>query len=252
MCDRTSFLYKLKRGLSNPSRIIPYYRHSFRNRKLAAESRDFIQYYARVVDYNAAYVSPDLAVGSSSREHWMEIGKFQFDYLVGHGLKPHHRFLDVGCGNLRLGSMLIAYLNPNCYVGVDISPRIVCAALRTIEECNLQRQCPYIYLLGETSYQFLPESHFDHVHAHSVFTHLPLSEIEKVLRETRRVMKPGACFDFTYNPSNKIGNFLREDFYYPTETMMQLAKCRGFEPAHMQDWHYSQDKIRAVKPQISN
>jgi hypothetical protein len=34
--------------------------------------------------------------------------------------------------------------------------------------------------------------------------------------------------------------------------MMQLAKCRGFEPAHMQDWHYSQDKIRAVKPQISN
>jgi hypothetical protein len=65
-------------------------------------------------------------------------------------------------------------------------------------------------------------------------------------------MKPGACFDFTYLPSNKMSNFLREDFYYPTETMIQLAKCCGFEPAYMQDWHYSQDKIRAVKPQTSN
>ena len=142
MRDRTGFLYKLKRGLSNPSRIIPYYRRSFRNRKFAAKSRDFIQYYSQIVDYNAAHVSADLAIGSPSREHWVEIGKFQFQYLVEHGLKPHHRFLDLGCGNLRLGSWLIAYLNPSCYVGVDISPQVVCAALRTIEEFNLQRQCP--------------------------------------------------------------------------------------------------------------
>ena len=66
----------------------------------------------------------------------MEIGKFQFDYLVGHGLKPHHR-LNICCGNLRLGSMRIAYLNPNCYVGVDISPTIVCAAFENDRRVQL-------------------------------------------------------------------------------------------------------------------
>lgn len=252
MPDFPGFVYKLKRGLTTPTRIIPYYWRRFRNLKLAAGSSNFIQYYARVVDYNAIHVSPDRAIGSSSRKHWAEIGGFQFDYLVGHGLKPHHCFLDIGCGNLRLGCVLIPFLDPNKYVGVDISPKIVCAALRTIEEFNLQSRYPYIYLLRETSYRFLPESHFDYVHAHSVFSHLPLPEIEKVLRETYRIMKPGSIFDFTYLSSHKMGNFLREDFYYPTETVMQLAKSCGFEPAYMQDWHYPQDKIRAVKPQISN
>lgn len=143
MGDRTSFFYKIKRGLSNPSRIIPYYRHSFRNRKLAAESRAFIQYYPRVVDYNAANVSPDLAVGSSSRGHWVEIGKFQFDYLASRTWAE--TTLSFPGRRLRqppIGFYAHCLSQSNCHVGVDISPNIVCAALRTIEEFNLQCRCP--------------------------------------------------------------------------------------------------------------
>lgn len=37
---------------------------------------------------------------------WDEIGKLQFEFMVKQGLKPHHKFLDIGCGSLRGGYSL--------------------------------------------------------------------------------------------------------------------------------------------------
>ena len=47
------------------------------------------------------------------------IGAAQFALLYALGLREHHRLLDIGCGSLRAGRMLIAYLQPGGYVGVD-------------------------------------------------------------------------------------------------------------------------------------
>src|SRR5205807_6035012 len=51
---------------------------------------------------------------------WEEIGRLQFEFLTGNGLKPHHRLLDVGCGALRGGLHFIRYLDEGNYVGVDL------------------------------------------------------------------------------------------------------------------------------------
>jgi ubiquinone/menaquinone biosynthesis C-methylase UbiE len=81
-----------------------------------------------------------------------------------------------------------------------------------------------------------------------VFTHLPIEEIEKVLREAFRVLKPGGWFDFTFFNRKETGNHLREDFFYPGQKMTDLAVTCGFLPELVAGWTYSQDKIRATKP----
>ena len=48
-----------------------------------------------------------------------EIGARLFGKLVAAGLREHHTFLDVGCGCLRVGKLLIAYLEQDHYVGVE-------------------------------------------------------------------------------------------------------------------------------------
>lgn len=47
------------------------------------------------------------------------IGAAQFALLYALGLREHHRLLDIGCGSLRAGRMLIGYLAPHGYTGVD-------------------------------------------------------------------------------------------------------------------------------------
>jgi hypothetical protein len=52
-------------------------------------------------------------------EQYDVIGASQFALLYALGLRQHHRLLDVGCGSLRAGRMLIAYLEPGNYAGIE-------------------------------------------------------------------------------------------------------------------------------------
>ena len=57
------------------------------------------------------------------------IGAAQFALLFALGLREHHRLLDIGCGSLRAGRMLIPYLATGGYVGVDPNAWLIDAAI---------------------------------------------------------------------------------------------------------------------------
>jgi cyclopropane fatty-acyl-phospholipid synthase-like methyltransferase len=40
-------------------------------------------------------------------KHYDLIGKIVFDLLLKYGLKPEHKLLDIGCGSLRIGKLII-------------------------------------------------------------------------------------------------------------------------------------------------
>jgi SAM-dependent methyltransferase len=196
--------------------------------------------------------SAEAAVGGRTHEEWLSVGKLQFDYLTGHGLKPGMRMLEIGCGNLRAGRLFIGYLGPGDYYGLDISPDILLAAQRTLAEENLQYKVPHLTLVSDLKLGFLPPGHFDVVHAHSVFSHSPLPVIEECLAHVGRVMRPGGFFDFTFDRTEGAEHqVLREDFYYRTETLTALAARYGLHGEFMADWEklpHAQSKIRVTKP----
>ena len=45
------------------------------------------------------------------RNCWEQLKQYQFNILTGHGLKPEHSLLEIGCGPLTAGLKLISYLN---------------------------------------------------------------------------------------------------------------------------------------------
>ena len=54
-----------------------------------------------------------------SKSEWKLRGKFQLEFMKVIGLKPHHEFLDIGCGPLRAGIHFIEYLDKRKYFGFD-------------------------------------------------------------------------------------------------------------------------------------
>lgn len=247
--NRNALSHQIRQGLRKPRLVVPYLRRRFRNRRIRRRTDDHVAFYREVMADDVVRRGETGAVGTPSRERWLAIGEKQFDYLSTHGLESHHRLLEIGCGNLRAGWRFVQYLEPGHYVGVDASPDIVLAAQRTIVELDLQERRPQVTVSDGTSLAFLPEDHFDVVHAHSVFTHTPLEIVEAYLRQAHRVLKPGGFFDFTYNETDaEPWDFLREDFYYPTDLLLAVGERLGYSGRPLDDWDYKQAKIRLTKP----
>jgi SAM-dependent methyltransferase len=216
---------------------------------MKARSGDHVEFYARVMRARVAR-GAQVAVGSKTNDAWLQVGETQFEYLVSHGLGRDMRMLDIGCGNLRGGRLFIDHLDAGNYWGLDISPEILLAATDTVAEYELQSKVPRLSLVRDLKLEFLPEAAFDVVHAHSVFSHSPIEVIRECLASVGRVLAPHGFFDFTYNATEgREHHVLHEDFYYRTQTLIDLAARHGLEARPLRDWReiHAQSKLRLTK-----
>jgi SAM-dependent methyltransferase len=242
----------MRYAVRHPGRVAPYAKRWVRDLQLRLSARDHVSYYRAVMRSDAAH-NPEAAVGGRMLDHeaWLRSGQKQFDYLRSHGLDPSMRLLEIGCGNLRAGHLLIEHLDPGNYVGIDISPDILLAALDTVTEFGLQARLPRLMLVRDLKLRFLPDEAFAVVHAHSVFSHSPIEVIDECLRNVGRIMTPGGCFDFTFGRTEgKEHQVLREDFYYRTDTLVALAARYGLRAELMSDWEQlgsAQSKLRVTR-----
>lgn len=245
--NRASLIHRIRYAARHPAKVAPHLRRTARDAWLRLVHRDHVAYYRAVMASDTAR-DPAAAVGSRSQERWLALGAMQFDYLKGHGLEPGHRLLDIGCGNLRAGWRFIDYLEPGHYYGIDISPDILISAKRTLTAYGLQAKLPHLTLTRDLTFDFLPDRHFDVVHAHSVFSHSPLHVIEECFAHVGRILAPGGFFDFTFDRTEgREHHVLREDFYYRTETLLTAADRHGLHGTFMDDWEslpHGQSKIR--------
>jgi SAM-dependent methyltransferase len=248
--DRSRLSFKLSSALRHRSRILPYGRRWARDLRLGLRAGDHVSYYRAIMASNVA-LSPEVAVGGSTHQSWLRQGQMQFDYLLAHGLEPGMRVLEIGCGNLRAGRLLVDYLEAGNYYGIDISPAILLAALDTVTAYDLQTKLPRLTFVQNLKLDFLPHDAFDVVHAHSVFSHSPIEVINECLRHVGRIMTPTGFFDFTFNATNGPDHqVLREDFYYRTEGLIALAAGQGLEARLMNDWgtlQSLQSKLRVTR-----
>jgi len=238
-------------AIRHPHRIAGYARRRGRDAVLRMKSPDHVSYYRAVMASDAAR-SREGAVGSHTHESWLALGQLQFDYATSHGLKPDMRMLEIGCGNLRAGRLFIDYLDPGNFYGIDISPDILIAAQDTIAELGLAAKLPHLTLVKNLRLHFLPDASFDFVHAHSVFSHSPIEVIDECFAHVGRVLAPGGFFDFTFDKTEGAEHHvLHEDFYYRTQTLIDLAASHGLEGTYLDDWDatgHQQSKIRITVP----
>lgn len=176
---------------------------------------------------------------TESKEHRSYVGPPEvWDVMAGHvfslmfarGLRGHHKVLDIGCGSLRIGRMLIIYLEPYGYFGIEPNGDV-------LKQGILQEVSPELIRLKEVS---LIEGYgkdilrfkkkFNFVLAHSIFTHAGPTIIKEYLRLVAQVLAPGGEFLASFGSArwDKFQDNTEEGWFYP--------RCVRYKPRTLKLW----------------
>ena len=129
---------------------------------------------------------------------WEMKRRFQSDFLRGAGLLPQHRLLDFGCGTLRGGIPLIAYLDQGHYAGVEVRRDVLDEGRRELTEAGLSEKAPQL-----VHCERLPEldlgRRFDVVWAFAVLIHLDDGILDDAVAAVARHLDDDGVFFATAN-----------------------------------------------------
>lgn len=154
-----------------------------------------------------------------------------FNLLTCLGLRQHHRVLDIGCGSLRNGRVLIPYLNPGCYFGVEPNAWLVEEGIEHEVGASLvEIKKPSIF--HADSLDGVKENlSIDYAFAQSVFSHSGMSILDGWLAQVSRHLRSTGIFLATFLPGEQ--DYAGDDWVYPQcvrfteKTMKRLAEKNG-------------------------
>jgi hypothetical protein len=111
-----------------------------------------------------AYVGPP--------EDYDLIAAMTFNLLTTLGLRQHHSLLDVGCGSLRIGRLLIPYLNRGKYFGVEPNEWLVEEGIgRELGKSLVEIKCPTFFFTDSPEAIAQAKVAFNFAVAQSIFSH---------------------------------------------------------------------------------
>jgi SAM-dependent methyltransferase len=144
-----------------------------------------------------AYVGPP--------EQYDFMGATQFRLLTALGLREHHSLLDFGCGSLRAGRLLIPYLLPGRYYGLEPNRWLVDAGVdEQIGRSMLALKRPtFLYHSDFSATRFGVT--FDYIVAQSIFSHSGREIIAKSLSEFRACLAPSGLVLATFVQPHQLG-----------------------------------------------
>jgi SAM-dependent methyltransferase len=181
-----------------------------------------------------AYVGPP--------EDYDLIAAMTFNLLTTLGLRQHHSLLDVGCGSLRIGRLLIPYLNRGKYFGVEPNEWLVEEGIkRELGEALLEIKRPTFFFSDSPEIIATAKISFDFVVAQSIFSHCGLDLIKNWLSAISRSLAEDGALVATFLPGEEDsptkGWVYPECVNYRPTTMRQAAAEAGLR-FELLDWKH--------------
>lgn len=157
------------------------------------------------------------------------IAAMTFNLLTTLGLRQDHSLLDVGCGSLRVGRLLIPYLNRGKYFGIEPNEWLVREGIRReLGEALVQIKRPTFFFSDSADTITQVKTAFDFALAQSIFSHCGLDLIKSWLSAISRSLAPHGALVATFligeEDSARTGWIYPECVNYRPATLERAAK----------------------------
>ena len=160
-------------------------------------------------------------------------GALQFQLMLDLGLREYHSFLEIGCGSLRLGRLLMMYLLPSRYYGIEPNEKIFHEGIKNnfgaaLADSDVIRfKQPRFAHNDSFDFSFVKDT-ADFIVAQSIASHTGVAETRKLLKNISSTMNDNSIAMITYIRCGVKSKSNREDgWFYP--------KCVTYTDAHMAD-----------------
>ena len=174
-------------------------------------------------------------------ENYDLIAAMVFNLLTCAGLRQHHKLLDIGCGSLRIGRLLIPYLNTGNYIGVEPNRWLVEDGIMNEvgwDQINLKRPT---FSYHESLQDFTESLRIDYAVAQSIFSHCGLNLIDNWLMQVSKHLKPTggmfATFFIAETDYQGKGWVYPENVKYKIDTISAIALRNGLKFTLL-DWKH--------------
>ena len=164
-----------------------------------------------------AYVGPP--------EDYDLIAAMTFNLLTTLGLRQHHSLLDIGCGSLRVGRLLIPYLNQGKYFGVEPHEWLVAEGIKCeLGETSVEVKRPTFFFSDSPNVVLQAKIPFDFALAQSIFSHCGPDLVKDWLSAVSRSLADNGALVATFLPG-------QED---PKQMGWVYPECVNYRPATLE------------------
>ena len=184
-------------------------------------------------DHYRAYVGPP-------RDYDL-ISAMVFNLLTCCGLRQTHKVLDIGCGSLRIGRLLIPYLNSGNYYGVEPNQWLVFDGLANeVGRAQYRIKSPN-FLFCDSFRGFDKSVGFDYCFAQSIFSHCGIDLVEKWFEDVSFHLSKSGVFLATFVLGEYTTN--EQGWIYPgcvkfaQSDIRQLSSQFGLQCLEL-DWYH--------------
>jgi hypothetical protein len=162
------------------------------------------------------------------------------------GLERHHTCVDYGCGSLRIGAKLIEFLDPDRYVGLDVTDIFFTAGLDDLDpEIRLTKR-PTLQLINQDSLRDLRSTPPEFLFSFAVIQHVPPAELAGFLDSFVSLIGPRTTGILFFKASSRVLHYKEASWSYPPSLLIEAVQAR--QPAirtsmHTEEWSKIEHKF---------
>jgi hypothetical protein len=169
------------------------------------------------------------SLGPRVKQERLESAERAFHSLVALGVRPGDKFVDYGCGTLRLGVFFIEYLEPDHYFGLDIDERILTAGRARLLSALIAAKRPVLEVISPDSVGRVAAKKPRWVCSKGVLQHVPPHEIDSYFGSLAALLSAGAEGFLNARMGMKLKRIAPKTWVYEFEWLKDAAALQGLE-----------------------
>jgi cyclopropane fatty-acyl-phospholipid synthase-like methyltransferase len=207
----------------------------------------FEQFYADSVAQALAGEKVHSSLGPAIKPGRLETARRIVRAWRSYGLRPSDNVVDYGCGTLRLGRILIEFLDADRYVGLDIDDRILDAGRSQLSADLIASKRPRLEVISAESLRRTAAWGPKWVCSKGVLQHVPPTELDRFFDNLSWLVLAGATGLFVvkiYATSEQLSS---KTWAYALDDLRTPAGRSGMELERVTNDHANLLVVRASK-----